>query len=256
MGRVARGAAGAAGLLAAAEITARAGLIDPLLSPPASAVLARSAALATDPGFLHAAAATLMVWGRGWGLAVIFAIPAGAVLGSVPRAEAAFRLVLEFLRPLPAVALVPLAVLILQDDIGAQVAVIAWAASWPVLLNTLYGMREVDPLTVETVRSFGFSPVSVVYRVALPAAAPFIATGVRLAAASALIVAISTELLTGGGAGIGTLVLQAGSGGDGTAVVMAATVWAGVLGLTVDTVLALVQRRLLRWHSTRQAQAV
>lgn len=255
MGRVARGAAGVAGLLAAAEITVRAAGVDPLLCPPPSVVLGQSAALLVDGDFLHATSTTLMAWGRGWILAVVLAIPAGALLGTLPGAEAASRFLLEAMRPLPAVALAPLALLILQDEDHAQVTVVAWASCWPVLLNTLYGVREVHPLTVDALRSFGFGPVSVVCRAVLPAAAPFIATGVRLAAAIALIVAIGTELLTGGSSGIGGFVLQAGSGGGGTTQVLAATVWAGALGLTIDILLALVQRTLLRWHDAEALAA-
>ena len=79
-----------------------------------------------------------------------------------------------------------------------QVIAVVFAAVWPVLINTIYGVRQVDPVAVATMRSFGFGPLSIAGRVALPSAAPFIATGVRIAASLAFIVAVAVELVSTG----------------------------------------------------------
>ena len=99
-------------------------------------------------------------------------------------------------RPIPSVALIPLAILLLGRGIDMRVALVAYASAWPILFNTITGVREVDPQARDTARAYGFNAGEVLARVTLPAAAPFIATGVRISAGIALILAVSTELIT------------------------------------------------------------
>ncbi|WP_307845251.1 ABC transporter permease subunit [Planomonospora sp. ID67723] len=249
--RVLCGALGVAGLLAAAELAGRAGLVDPAVLPLASTILARTVELATDGEFLADVAATMQAWALGLLLTVAVTVPAGLALGSLPRVEAAVRPLIEFLRPIPSVALIPLAILLFPDRLDMKIAVIFYASCWPVLINTMYGLLEVDPVAKETLRSFGFGPLAVLWRVSLPSTAPFIATGVRLAAGVALILAISAELIGGGSSGIGTYVVEAGSSFDGLEYILAATVWAGMLGIVTNSLFIGAERRLFRWHTAR-----
>lgn len=243
------GVTGTVALLCAAEAAGRLGLVSQLELPLASAVLATAAGLATDPAFLADVLATCGAWALGLATAVAVAVPAGLLLGSLPPVERALRPVLEFLRPIPLVALIPLAAFVFTGRLETEVAMIVYAATWPVLLNTMYGLREVDPLAKETMRAFGFGPPAVLWRVSLPSAAPFVATGVRVAAAIALILAVSTELLAGTG-GIGHFIIVAESSPDGLRLTIAATLWAGALGLLTNALLARAFRRLLRWQTT------
>jgi len=89
--------------------------------------------------------------------------------------------------------------------------------------------------------------------VSLPSAAPYIGTGIRLASAVALILDIATGYITGAinGPGIGAYISQESAGSDDLTVILAATVWAGFLGLVLDLLLTMLQRRLLRWHHVR-----
>ncbi|MFC4057561.1 ABC transporter permease [Planomonospora corallina] len=251
VGRVLYGALGVAGLLAAAELAGRIGLVDPAVLPLASTILARTAELAADGEFLADVAATMQAWALGLLLTVAVTVPAGLALGSLPRVETAVRPLIEFLRPIPSVALIPLAILLFPDRLDMKIAVIFYASCWPVLINTMYGLLEVDPVAKETLRSFGFGPLAVLWRVSLPSTAPFIATGVRLAAGIALILAISAELIGGGSSGIGTYVIEAGSSFDGLEYILAATVWAGVLGIVTNSLFIGAERRLFRWHTAR-----
>ncbi|WP_101786031.1 ABC transporter permease [Nonomuraea indica] len=248
--RALRGAAGVAGFLAAGELVIRFGLGADLVFPPPSAVLAGAVSLLADGGFLAGAAATLTNWALGLLTAIAVAVPAGVLLGALPPVERAVMPVLEFLRPIPSVAIIPLAILLIPVDELMKVSVIVYAAVWPILINTLYGMHDVDPLAKDSLRSFGFGAAAVLARVSLPSAAPFIATGVRIAAGVALVLAVSAELLAGGAAGIGVYVLQA-SGGNRTDLIMAATLWAGVFGVLANLALLAGERRLFRWHRVR-----
>jgi NitT/TauT family transport system permease protein len=251
---VLRGAAGTGALLVLAELAGRSGLFDTATVPPVSSVLVTAAGLLADPEFLAAAAATLAAWAIGLAVTVSCAVPLGVVLGGLPLVERAVRPFVEFLRPIPSIALIPLLLPLLQDNTATKVGVVVYAGTWPVLINTMYAIRDVDPQAKETLRSFGFGPLAVLRRVSVPSAAPFVLTGVRLAAAVGLIVAISTELLMGGADGVGTFLLTAGSAAGGTGVVLATAVWAGAVGLLVNASLVRAGHRLFPWHHATTGQ--
>ncbi|MGC5012623.1 ABC transporter permease [Streptosporangium sp. DT93] len=245
------GALGAAGLFCVLEVAGRVGLIDPAAFPLASVVLGRAASLVTDGEFLSDVLSTLGVWATGLTIAFMVAVPAGFLLGTVPAAEKAMRPIVEFLRPIPSIALIPLALAVFSERFDMKVTLVVYAATWPILINTMYGLKDVDPLAKETLRSFGFGNPAVLWRVSLPSTAPFIATGVRLASAVALIVAISAELLGGGSDGIGSYVLESAGGVDAVEYVTAAAMWAGVIGVLTNGLFVLVERRVFRWHTAR-----
>ncbi|WP_369394069.1 ABC transporter permease [Streptomyces sp. CG1] len=241
------GLLGAALAFGVCEAVSRAGIVRRSYLPPASEVLARAVRLAGDPAFLDGIGVTLRAWALGLGLACAIAVPLGLLLGAVPVVEAAARAVTEFLRPLPSVALIPLVSLLLGSGTETEVTLIAYASLWPVLFNTVYALGETDPLAKETLRVFGFGRLAVLLRVELPTTAPFIAAGVRISAAVALILAVATELLSGFGQGLGIFIAQAETATDGTRDVLAGVVWAGGLGLVINGVLVGVERRLFAW---------
>lgn len=251
-GRWARGAVGVAALFAASELLGRAEIVDRSYLPPASSIVTRAIQLAGDSLFLQYLADTLAAWAMGLGLAIAIAVPLGLLLGSVPAVNAATRAIVEFLRPIPSVALIPLAGLLLGSGMEMKVALVVYAATWPILFNTMYGLAEVDPAGKDTLRVFGFGRLEILLRVSLPSAAPFIATGIRLAAAIALILAVGTEIISGFGEGLGIFIAQAYSVPDGARDVLAGTVWAGTLGLAIDATLGGAQRRMFHWHHARQ----
>ncbi|MEU8247676.1 ABC transporter permease [Nonomuraea sp. NPDC048916] len=248
LGKLVRHVIGVAAFLLLWELAGRTGLLTWL--PTASDSLARVVGLAFDPAFLGDLLSTLTAAAIGLPLAVFVAVPIGLLLGTVPVVEEMTRAIVEFLRPIPSVALIPLALFAFQPEINAKVSLIVYAAAWPILINTLYGVRDVDPVATETLRSFGFGPGSVIIRVSLPSAAPFIFTGIRLAASITLILAISVEYFVGGSGGIGAFLIQAstGIGSDAMVDVIATLVWAGAIGLAVNTVLQRAERRLFRWR--------
>jgi NitT/TauT family transport system permease protein len=253
-GRWLRGAAGLAALAATSQLLAVTGVVPREFLPPAAEVLTRAAQLAGDPEFLFNVGVTLKAWATGVAIAVAAGVSLGLLLGSVPVVGTAIRPVLEFLRPIPSVALIPLVSLILGAGLATEVTLVVYAAVWPVLYNTVYGLQEVDPVPRETLRVFGFGRFAVLWRVSLPAAAPFIATGVRLAAAIGLILAVGTEILAGFGDGLGVFIAQAQQAVEGTTDVLAGTVWAGALGLVINAVLARGERRLFHWHVAQSGE--
>jgi len=251
-GPLLRGFVGVAVLLLAGEVIGRAGLVDRSYLPPTSTVLAHAGRLLTDGGFLRDIAFTLGGWSAGLLIASAIAVPAGVLLGSLPVVDSAARVLVEFLRPIPAVALVPLVLLVVSDQGEMERLLAAYAATWPILINTIYGAGAVDPLARDMARCFGLSRPAILMWVWLPSVAPFVATGVRLASSVALIVTISTELISGGGgAGLGQFVFDASGDPGGAAQVFAAVLVIGALGLLLDTGLRYGERTAFRWHFER-----
>ncbi|MFC5831747.1 ABC transporter permease [Nonomuraea insulae] len=248
--RLLRGAAGVAGFLVAGELVIRFGLGEGLVFPAPSEVLAGAWEVLADGAFLKGVLTTLGNWALGLLIAIAVAVPVGVLLGALPPVERAIRPILEFLRPIPSVAIIPLAILLIPVDELMKVSVIVYASIWPILINTLYGMHDVDPMAKDTLRSFGFGSLAVLARVSLPSAAPFVATGVRIATGIALVLAVSAELVAGGAAGIGVYVNVASSG-NRMDLMMAATFWAGLLGVAANLALLAGERRLFHWHRVR-----
>jgi len=246
--RILRGAIGASVLIVLAELATRAELVNPTYLPPASSVIGTTASLLVDVEFLGNVRGTLAAWAIGLGVAIAIGVPLGVLLGSSWRSYLAATTTIEFLRPIPSVALIPLAILLIGRGLEMRVALIAFASLWPILFNTIYGIRDVDPLAKETARAFGFSRAAIVRQVSLRWALPFIFTGIRISSAIALILAISTELIAGGGPGIGTWMLRHTETGVPRELLYAGIVVAGLLGLLINSLMAAGERRLFFWH--------
>jgi NitT/TauT family transport system permease protein len=248
--RALRGTIGVVGAVALIELVSRTGLISETALPPASTVLTRAVGQLGDTDFLKSVGSTLEAWAGGLLLSIAVAVPLGIALGSIRWLGTASRVVVEFLRPIPSVALIPLATVVFASTTNVKISLITYAAAWPILINTLYALRDVDPLAKETLRSFGFGRLSVLWRVTLPSAAPFVSTGIRISAAIGLVVVISAELFAGGG-GLGTYLSETQSGGGRTDLLLAGALWAGVIGLIINAALVWAERTAFRWHSAR-----
>jgi NitT/TauT family transport system permease protein len=242
-----RGIGGVLLLFGLFEVLTRAEPVNPRYLPPASTILARTLELLTDLAFLEHVAVTMGAWALGLALATGVAVPLGVFLGSSARAYKATHALIEFLRPIPSVALIPLAILLFGQGLEMKVALIVYGSAWPILFNAIYGMHSVDPLAKDTARTFGFRRQSILVHVSFPSAAPFIWTGIRVAAAIALILAISAELLAGGTQGIGTYVVFAQQSGRQD-LVYAGTIVTGILGFLVNWGFVRGERRLFGWQ--------
>jgi len=197
-----------------------------------------------------AVASTLQGWALGLGIASAIAIPLGIAIGSSGLLYRALRAMIEFLRPIPSVALIPLAVLIYGSGLESKVFLVVFASVWPLLMQTLYGVRDTDPVATDTARSFGLSRVQRLYAVTLPSAVPYIATGLRIASAIALILAVTAELVIGS-SGLGREIELARQGGA-PELMYALIIAIGLLGWLLNGVFALGERRVLHWHPSQR----
>jgi ABC-type nitrate/sulfonate/bicarbonate transport system permease component len=244
--------AGLLAVLALFELLSRAELINRRFFPPISEMIARLVEEAGTGDFWSAVGNTLQGWALGLGIACAIAIPAGILIGSTPLLYRALRGVIEFLRPIPSVALVPLAVLIYGSGLESKVFLAAFASTWPLLMQTLYGVQDVDPVATDTARSFGFSRGARLVRVTLPSAVPYIATGIRISAAVALILVVTAELVIGS-PGLGRQINLARQGGN-VELMYALILATGLLGMALNAVFTRVEHRVLHWHPSQRRE--
>jgi ABC-type nitrate/sulfonate/bicarbonate transport system permease component len=237
--------------LLAWEVAARRGALPQRWSPAPSSVGSALAHQVVTPAFWIAVGQTLEGWAAGLALAAAIAVPVGLVVGSVPLLYHAVRVPIEFLRPVPSVALIPLAILVFGIGFSTKVFLVVFAATWPLLLQTIYGVQDVDPVARDTMRSFGVGRLRRLLVVTLPSAGPYVATGLRLSSSVALILAVTTELVIGA-PGLGSAITAA-ENGNSTALVYALIVATGALGWALSATIALVERRVLGWHPAYRA---
>ncbi|MFA1545443.1 ABC transporter permease [Actinomadura chokoriensis] len=183
----------------------------------------------------------------GWAAAGAAGIAAGAAIGRSAVLRDLLSPVLEFLRAVPPPTLVPFFIMVFQLGATMQVVTIAFGVVWPVLLNTADGVRTVEPLQLDTARVFGVGPVRRIVTIILPAAAPKIFAGLRVALSFALILMVLSELV-GSTAGIGSELIGAQRSFE-LPRMWAGIVMLGILGLLFNAVFMLLERRLLAWHT-------
>lgn len=209
--------------------------------------------LVADSAFAAAVGATLLSWAEGLAVSVAVAIPVGLLLGTSELAYRMSRFSIDFLRTIPPVALVPLALLLYGATPTMAFVLIVFGSVWLVLLQSMYGVHQVDPAARDVARAYRFRRLDRIRFVVLPSAAPFVATGIRLAATVSLLLAIGAELI-GGAPGIGAAInLQQAVGAIPQMWVY--IVVSALLGVLVNLALLLLERRLFRWHPAHRPAA-
>lgn len=244
-----RGLGGLAALAALYEVLSRLELVDPKLLPPSTVVFPRAAEMAISPDFLVELLATMQAVLLGVGIAILIAIPVGLVIGSYSSVATATTPIVDFVRSVPGIAIIPLLVLVMGQGLSMKISIVVYVTLWPLLFNAIYGVRGVDRVAVETARSFRISTLQTWLHVILPSAMPLILTGVRLALATGLTVAIAAEITVGTHDGIGYFILlQSYSGGHHDRI-FAAVVLAGLVGFFLNWLTVVASRRWVAWDS-------
>jgi ABC-type nitrate/sulfonate/bicarbonate transport system permease component len=237
-------ALGIAGAGALWEAATRSGLVATTDVPTLSSTLAALGDLVGSVTFWTALGDTVRSWALGVLASAAIAIPLGLAVGASERTWRFVRIPVEALRPIPPIVLLPLALLVLQGGIEFKVVLIMQGALWPLLIQTSYGVRDLDAIVLDTARSYRLGWWRRVVFVRLPAALPIVASALKLAAAAAFAVALVTELI-GGAAGLGQLLVVAASGND-LPRAYALTLVAGLFGVVVAAVFGALQHRIGR----------
>jgi ABC-type nitrate/sulfonate/bicarbonate transport system permease component len=244
---------GVLGVLVLLELVVRVGIIPSRYFPPMTTTFKTLFEQLGEASFWKAVLETLEGWALGLGIAAIIAIPLGMLIGSNVYVYRGLRPIIEFLRPIPSVALIPLAILIYGTGLQSKVFLAAFAATWPLLIQAIYGVRDLDPVQRETAQSFRIPLKDRLLRVNLPAAVPFIATGLRISSATALVLVVTAELVIGA-PGLGRAINTARAGGVPD-LMYALTIATGLLGWGLNVLLAALEKRALHWHPSHREAA-
>jgi ABC-type nitrate/sulfonate/bicarbonate transport system permease component len=235
-------------------VISRTGLISQTDLPAMSTSFSELWSMMRTAAFWENFGYTVRGWFLGLAIATVLAVPLGIALGSSELAARAFRVPVEFLRPIPSAVLIPLLFLTLGTNLKSEVFLAAFGAFWPLLVQTMYGVHDVDPVAVDTARSFGVGPAERLWRITLPSALPYIATGLRISSTVALILAFTAELFMGV-PGLGQAMNFAQSYGlnDQLYALALAT---GFLGVAIHLAMVALERRMLHWHPSQRPAAL
>jgi len=190
--------------------------------------------------------ASLLRFAIGYAIAALGAVTAGVALGYFRLAYSLFEMTIEFLRPMPSVAIIPVAILLLGIGDSMIVAVTVYASTWPILINTIDGVRNIDRTLIDTGRTFGLNRRQILRRVVLPAASPYVITGLRISLSIALILVTTAEMVVGS-RGMGFFIL------DEERSLRSSNMYAGIilvalLGYVLNHLFLMVERQLMRWR--------
>jgi ABC-type nitrate/sulfonate/bicarbonate transport system permease component len=207
-----------------------------------------------------AVASTLEAWAVGMLIGSVAAVAVGSLLGLSPFAYRSAIPVIEFFKTIPVVAIVPIALTLYGPTLKERYLLVAFAVFWPLVIQVVYGVRSVEPTALDTATALGVRRLRRFFVVIMPSAAPFIATGLRIAAATALIIDIVAELIgggavtgAGGGSGVGVQILNLYDAGSTALPIMYAyIVVAGLLGVALAGGFAIAERRVLHWHESQR----
>jgi sulfonate transport system permease protein len=237
----------ALGVVGLWQVVADAGVFSPVFFPSPKRSLDALVALQQRGELLGPLAATCLRMAYGWGLASVLGIGLGALLAQSAPLREYFEPILEFLRPLPASAIIPPAILFLGLSTQMAVSVIAFGAIWPVLLGSYHGFSHVDRRIAEVAALQEMSWMAYLWKIALPGALPDIFAGLRVNLAIALILAVVTEIQAGLlGLGFNIMIAQRLFR---TPELFAGIFLLGLVGFITSRGLLIVERRMLKWRT-------
>ena len=251
LGRLLHGYAAILLFLLAWQLLSQFSIVDPSVIPSVTQVAAAIVQGFSDGGLLGNLLVSLGRSGIAFGAAVALAIPLGLFMGSFRRFEGIVDPLLQLFRQTSALAIYPIFILLLGLGETSKVAIIFWAAFFPILLNTISGVKQVDRRLIEMARVFGAPRGAVFRRVVLPGATPAIFVGLRLGATTSLLLLVAAEMI-GARQGLGFLIINAQYNFQ-IPLMFAAIVLLALIGLVANYTLLLLQRWLCRWEVAHQA---
>jgi ABC-type nitrate/sulfonate/bicarbonate transport system permease component len=233
-------------LMAAWEAAARAELLNPLVVPPLSRILTVFWELLVSGQIPVQILVSMKRAASGYLLAAAVFIPLGILMGLFERIRLGLEVLVEVLRPVPPPVIIPLALLIFGLEDKMKIFVIFFSCAWPILLNTIDGVRNIDWVLVNTAKTFRLTRWQTIRRVVLPAASPQIITGLRVSLPIVLILVVISEMV-GSTDGIGYFILDAQRRFRVTQM-YAGMLALAILGYVLNQLFNLLHRRLLPWH--------
>jgi sulfonate transport system permease protein len=228
------------------ELAARSGLLSPQVLPAPTKVLATAQELVQEGRLLSDLGVSLLRAAVGFAIGGLVGFSLGTLVGFSRLAEALVDRSVQMVRAIPFLALLPLVIVWFGVDEGGKVFLVALGVSFPIYINTVLGIRQVDPKLLELGRVTGLSNGALVRRIVLPGALPSILTGVRYALATAWLALVVAETIATS-SGIGFLAMDAREFLRTDVIVLAIVIYA-LIGISADGVTRWLERRFLAWH--------
>jgi ABC-type nitrate/sulfonate/bicarbonate transport system permease component len=234
-----------AALLGIVEALVRLDLVDKTFVPLPTAVLVRTWDIVVTGAILAPIASTISLLFAGYFIGCIAAVVLGLLMGNYRRLYNLFEPLVELLRPIPKAALLPALILFLGVGAPMKITIVALAAFFPVLINTVQGVRAVEPVLTDMARTYGHSETNVLLRILLPSSAPYILAGMRISLGISLIVVIIAEMISASG-GLGDVIIY----GQRMFLVVDSYAWVVIvaaLGFLLNALFRWVERRTTFW---------
>jgi ABC-type nitrate/sulfonate/bicarbonate transport system permease component len=227
------------------------GILPEIDIPRASTVVGEIAHQIKVKSFWTAVAETARDAAIGLSIAILIGVPLGIFMGALETARRSLRPTTEFLRVVPGLAFVPLAALLWGQDPKSSILLVAFACLWPMLVQTMHGVQNVDSQAILTAKSFQIRRLALVRWVYLPGALPYVFTGLRICVALSIAIAVGAELIIGP-PGLGTEIRIAQSSLL-LPKMYSFVIASGLIGLIAVLVVDQLDRRLIRWpHKGRK----
>jgi len=233
-------------LLVVWEVAAASGVMPAMSFPRMSAILTTWWGLVVSGELFGELLPSLWRMFAGYFIGVALGVGLGLVMGYFRFFYNLLEPITEVLRPIPSPAYLPIVILFLGIDDEMKIFMIAFASLFPVLLNTYSGVRSVDPIQLQTARTFGVTGRKLLWQIVLPAASPYIFTGMRVSLAIALIVMVISEMVAAS-SGIGYFILSAQRGFK-IREMFAGVLTLAVLGYLLNRLFLVIENRVLAWH--------
>jgi len=234
------------------ETAPRMGLVDPTFFPPFSKVAESWWGLVISGDLYAHFQASILRSLFGFGLAILVAIPLGLIIGWYPWASELINPVLEVFRNTAALALLPVFILLLGIGETSKVSIVFFACTFPILLNTINAVRNVDPLLIKAARSMALPSYRLFYKVILPASVPTIFTGIRMAGSSSILVLIAAEMV-GAKEGLGYLINYSQQNFQ-IPQMYAGIITISLLGVAINYLLVSLERKFSSWKTNSNQQ--
>lgn len=219
--------------------------LDKTFLPPISEIIKTWWELVVSGELISHISASLIRAFSGYAIAIVYGIPLGMLIGWYKGVSDFISPLIEIFRNTAALALFPLFILFLGIGEASKIAIVVYACSWPILLNTIAGVKNVDTLLIKSAQSMGVSQFTLFRKIILPAAVPTVFTGVRLAGATSILVLVAAEMI-GAKAGLGYLI-QYSQYSFQIKSMYAGIITISLIGLIINKSLLYVESRVSSW---------
>jgi len=228
------------------EIVSQFQVVNSVFLPPFSKVINTFFVKIFDITFLADVIMTILRCFSGFVIASLTGILIGLLMGQSKRIYYLFEPLIEILRPIPSAAIIPIAILFLGIGDEMKIFVIFFACLWPILINSMDGAKNIDPLIIDTAHTFDLNPRDFLFKIIIPASTPGIVTGMRISLAISLILAVTVEMIAGND-GLGFYILDMERSFKFPEM-YAGIVFIGILGYILNNLFLKLTSGIMKWH--------